>query len=213
MISIALKMSNTLRFFNNNARVSTAVQFQDKQAVLQVYPERKWFTTKDEWQTTWDQQSLPKLEEIISPTLQDGCQGIVRLHNEEGTRVATGILRKKGKIIQVFPRPFRKDLLHFKSLDAWKTHCVNQIKNTRVEEKAYEAKPKQENPKANANTISSSTQKTTKKAPTCPMCHDPVPAPRGCIAGGDGSHRMCLVRGFRAGIFSSVNEWSDMCRR
>ena len=27
---------------------------------------------------------------------------------------------------------------------------------------------------------------------TCPVCHDPVPAPRGCTAGGDGSHRRCL---------------------
>ena len=36
----------------------------------------------------------------------------------------------------------------------------------------------------------------------CPVCHDPVPAPLGCIAGGDGSHRRCLF------VFGYSN-WHD----
>ena len=48
---------------------------------------------------------------------------------------------------------------------------------------------------------------------TCPLCYDPVPVPRGCIAGGDGSHRSCLSQGFRSGLFNSIEEWKEQCRK
>jgi hypothetical protein len=44
------------------------------------------------------------------------------------------------------------------------------------------------------------------------MCRDPVPTPAGCRAGGDGSHRMCLVRGMGAGLFDTVEEWEKMSK-
>lgn len=47
----------------------------------------------------------------------------------------------------------------------------------------------------------------------CPVCEDPVPAPRGYVAGGDGSHRSCLVKGFRQGLFRTVADWEKMSEK
>ncbi len=41
----------------------------------------------------------------------------------------------------------------------------------------------------------------------CPECEDSVPAPPGAKAGGDGSHRMCIVRGSKAGKWKNPSEW------
>lgn len=46
-------------------------------------------------------------------------------------------------------------------------------------------------------------------ASICPLCKDTVPATG--IAGGDGSHRMCLVKGLQDGLFATVGEWEKMC--
>ncbi len=49
------------------------------------------------------------------------------------------------------------------------------------------------------------------KPKICPMCDDSVPAPRGAIAGGDGSHRSCIAKGFRTHAWSSTAEWEEAC--
>lgn len=46
----------------------------------------------------------------------------------------------------------------------------------------------------------------------CTECEDPIPAPRGAIAGGDGSHRMCLVRGMKAGKYRNPTEWEEAAK-
>lgn len=43
---------------------------------------------------------------------------------------------------------------------------------------------------------------------SCPICKDTVPATG--IAGGDGSHRMCLVEGMKDGLFKTVEQWEQM---
>ena len=51
----------------------------------------------------------------------------------------------------------------------------------------------------------------SRKDKICPMCDDPVPAPRGAMAGGDGSHRMCIANGLRGDVWSSVAEYYKAC--
>lgn len=47
----------------------------------------------------------------------------------------------------------------------------------------------------------------------CPLCMDDVPTKPGQRAGGDGSHRMCLARGFDRQLFKSVEEWEEQAKR
>jgi hypothetical protein len=49
-------MSNTLRFFVNDKRVSTAVHVKDG-SVLQVYPGKRQFANESDWQTFWTENS------------------------------------------------------------------------------------------------------------------------------------------------------------
>ena len=46
----------------------------------------------------------------------------------------------------------------------------------------------------------------------CPECEDPVPAPPGAKAGGDGSHRMCIVRGSKSGKWKNPSEWEEAAK-
>jgi hypothetical protein len=52
----------------------------------------------------------------------------------------------------------------------------------------------------------------SQSARVCPECEDPVPAPRGAVAGGDGSHRMCLFRGMNAGKWRNPTEWEEAAK-
>ncbi len=53
-------MSQTLRLFVNNARISTAVLTQKGQ-LLQVYPEKKNFTSEEAWRTSWKHICFPEV--------------------------------------------------------------------------------------------------------------------------------------------------------
>lgn len=53
-------MSNTLRFFVNDKRVSTAVRVKDG-SILQVYPAKRQFATESDWQTFWTEASRPSI--------------------------------------------------------------------------------------------------------------------------------------------------------
>jgi hypothetical protein len=55
-------MSNTLRFFVNDKRVSTAVLLKDESpSVLQVYPVKRRFADQAAWQKWWTENSCPSL--------------------------------------------------------------------------------------------------------------------------------------------------------
>lgn len=54
-----MSASNTLRFFANGRRLSTAVRVKDGYT-LQVYPMRQRFADEDDWRSYWEQHSLVK---------------------------------------------------------------------------------------------------------------------------------------------------------
>lgn len=54
------KMSNTLRFFVNDKRISTAVRVKEGY-VLQVYPMKRRFADEGDWQKWWTENSQPTL--------------------------------------------------------------------------------------------------------------------------------------------------------
>jgi hypothetical protein len=54
------KMSQTLRLFVNDKRISTAV-LTNKGGFLQVFPEKKTFTSEEAWRTSWKHICFPEV--------------------------------------------------------------------------------------------------------------------------------------------------------
>ncbi len=186
-----MSTSNTLRFYVNDKRVSTAVRVKDCY-ILQVYPMRQRFANEEDWRSYWE------MNRVCKPTIR--VTGSIPLESTQ-----TKATKEKGFRCSVCLLDGSFDhrnciVLKFKgNIADWETSC---------QKKKAPSPKKKTKPTPVAPTPSPAPAPAPEPAPAPAPRHAPPPSvPRPnrvapwycCIChlppGND--HRMCIAQGFR----------------